>query len=111
MENIKKFLISISKHLWKIELLDRANAIVSSKNSIEYALAARAFVLKHEFERLFDLPNREDASLADFYQDLYVPADMKFLDEIQAVNYIELLTNVGNHHLHRLDAFFNEIWC
>ena len=30
---------------------------------------------------------------------------MKFLDEIQAVNYIELMTNVGNHHLHRLDAF------
>ena len=102
---LKNFSFLFPNTFGKLRLFDRANAIVSSKNSIEYALAARAFILKHEFERLFDLPNHEDASLADFYQDLYIPAGMKFLDEIQAVNYIELMTNVGNHHLHRLDAF------
>ena len=88
-----------------IRLLDRLNTICAAKSASDYALAVRnSFTdrdLNNIFSNLMDevMPSRK-GELAG----LDINA-LHFTDDIQEMNYIEIMTNVGNHHVHRLDAF------
>ncbi|MEK9570378.1 MAG: asparagine synthase (glutamine-hydrolyzing) [Paracoccaceae bacterium] len=88
-----------------LRFADRLSTILRANRGCEYALAVRNSFTDLDLNNVFGDLMKSASPLGDRYKERYSINEVAFTDEVQEMNFMELMTNVGNHHVHRLDSF------
>lgn len=70
-----------------------------------FNLAVRSFLTDSEKKNLFIDNQVSEYNTIEAIHRLYVPEDRPFSDDIERICYIDMLNNIGNHHVYRVDKF------
>ncbi len=81
----------------------RMNCLASASRPEEIPLARRCFITDAEKAELFTDPAMRGLDSIAMVRDLYVDKDMKFSDPFEAISYMDMMSLLANHHLHRAD--------
>ena len=81
----------------------RLNGLASASRPEEIPLVRRCFMTDAEKAKLFTDPSLRGLNTIDMVRSLYVEPDTKFSDPFEAVAYIDMMSLLANHHLHRAD--------
>lgn len=66
--------------------------------------AFHTITFEAELQKLFQPTEDYCYNSAEIIHNLYIN-DLEFEDDIEAMSYIDLMSYIGNHHVHRLDQF------
>ncbi len=101
-----RMLFKISEKLPVVgHISERLQAIGQTTNGADFSNAVRMFMTDAEKHRLFQSSNFDELSTVETLRDLYLGEGTQFTDDIEAMNHMEMLNYVGNHHVYRTDAF------
>ena len=81
----------------------RLNCLAAASRPEEIPLARRCFITDAEKASLFTDPAMRGLDSIAMTRDLYVDSDTKFSDPFEAIAYIDMMSLLANHHLHRAD--------
>lgn len=79
-----------------------AAASAKSPDKLHTLLFQKSF--DSDLHKLLNLPGILTIDSASFLQDLYAKG-ITFQDTVEAMNYMDLMNYIGNHHVHRVDQF------
>lgn len=81
----------------------RLNCLASASSPEEIPLARRCFITDQEKASLFTDPAMKGLNTIDMVRELYVEPGTQFSDPFEAISYIDMMSLLANHHLHRAD--------
>lgn len=84
---------------------DRLAAVAESEDGVAFSATVRMFLTERERKRLFRDRSLPDTETVEVLRRLYIGDDVSFDDDVEAMNHMEMLNYLGNHHVYRTDAF------
>jgi asparagine synthase (glutamine-hydrolysing) len=101
-----KPLLRVSKMIpYTRHISERLLAVASTQKPDMFPTTVRSFITDMEKHRLFLDQHVLEYNTVERIRQLYVGSGLEFTDDLEAVSYADMMNNIGNHHVYRVDKF------